>query len=243
MFKGCRKLVAICSLMAIMMVGMATVSASAQTQDYTYQVKEDTLQNDYVQGKYPEVIEAMNDTAKDKINSEIQKVVTDFSQRIKDRNDHGEQVTGFVSYDVKNDTDNMLAVDTVDGGHIKYNVEMNEKGVFSVLLNCSEMLKEAAHPNTYTYGLNFDKDGNLITLQQVIESNENLYTVENLQKSIIAQVHDKLLDPSNIDKDIIEFPHQFYLDKDDNLHVLFQRYEIAPYAAGLIDIVINKPMS
>ena len=33
---------------------------------------------------------------------------------------------------------------------------------------------------------------------------------------------------------------EFYLDENMDLHVLFQRYEITPYAVGLVDVILKK---
>ena len=32
---------------------------------------------------------------------------------------------------------------------------------------------------------------------------------------------------------------EFYFDDETNLHILFQPYEVAPYAAGVIDLKIQ----
>ena len=103
------------------------------------------------------------------------------------------------------------------------------------------MYKGAVHPNTYAYGLSFDEQGNLIQFSQVInidkQSGKNIYTIDNLNKEIKAQVGQHLFD---FHKDVTVFPQEFYLDENMDLHVLFQRYEITPYAVGLVDVILKK---
>jgi hypothetical protein len=54
---------------------------------------------------------------------------------------------------------------------------------------------------------------------------------------IKAQVGQHLFD---FHKDVTAFPQEFYLDENMDLHVLFQRYEITPYAVGLVDVILKK---
>lgn len=65
------------------------------------------------------------------------------------------------------------------------------------------------------------------------------YTPNNI-RAAVYQKYGKYLygDPAalvNIDK-----PQDYYIDTDGNVHVVFQEYDIAPYAAGILDVNLDK---
>ena len=204
-------------LMSLFMVMLLSMSITFAQSSY-YEVQEKTLDSEFVEGKYP-VVNADNILVKSRINRQITKIINDFNQNVQQENDIGRDLTGFIGYEIKANSDK----------------------VFSVIINCSTMYKGAAHPNTYAYGLSFDEQGNLIQFSQVInidkQSGKNIYTIDNLNKEIKAQVGQHLFD---FHKDVTAFPQEFYLDENMDLHVLFQRYEITPYAVGLVDVILKK---
>lgn len=205
-------------MICLLLAGIAGAQASMQG----YQVKENQIKTEFVEGKYP-TVDADNILIKSRINSQIEKIVNKYIDYTDKQNKDGYAVTGFVSYDIR----------------------ANNANFFSLTIDCSSMPKGAAHPNTYTYGLTFDNEGNLINFNQFVKENqalgksEDLYTVSNLTKEVLAQVGDRLYNSDVIPLNITAFPEEFYIDDDGNLHVLFQRYEIAPYAAGLIDVILK----
>lgn len=207
--------------LAVMMLLLISV-AGAQEQTQGYTVQENQIETEFVEGKYP-TVDADNILIKSRINSQIEKIVNKYIDYTDKQNKDGYAVTGFVSYDIR----------------------ANNANFFSLTIDCSSMPKGAAHPNTYTYGLTFDNEGNLISFNQFVKENqalgksEDLYTVSNLTKEVLAQVGDRLYNSDVIPLNITAFPEEFYIDDDGNLHVLFQRYEIAPYAAGLIDVILK----
>ena len=207
--------------MMIFLVG--TVNANAIDEQENLTVQNNALQLEYVTGNYPTIAKADSILIKSKINTELEKVVSDFVEQIKYQNKQENipnSVAGFISYDVKANTDE----------------------VFSVVIHCSTMFKGAAHPTTYSYGLTFDHNGNLIHFMDIIQEDKkfgkNIYTEKNLYNAILAQAGDRIFNDSIIPLKA-DFPKEFYLDSDKNLHLLFQQYEIAPYAAGLIDITLK----
>lgn len=203
-------------LMSLFMVMLLSMSVTFAQSSY-YEVQEKTLNSEFVEGKYP-VVNADNILVKSRINRQITKIINDFNQNVQQENDIGRDLTGFIGYEIKANSDK----------------------IFSVIINCSTMYKGAAHPNTYAYGLSFDEQGNLIQFSQIVNVNnqtgENTYTVENLNKEIKSQVGQYLYD---FFEDVKDFPQEFYLDEDMNLHVLFQRYDITPYAVGLVDVILK----
>jgi hypothetical protein len=205
---------------AMMMLLLLVGVAGAQEASQGYQIKENQINSEYVEGKYP-TVDVDNILIKSKINSQIEKIVNKYIDYTNQQNTDGYEVTGFVSYDIR----------------------ANNQNFFSLTIDCSSMLKDAAHPNTYTYGLTFDNKGNVINFSQIIQedkmSGKNLYTVNNLTKEVLAQFGDKIYDSNFIPLNITAFPKEFYIDDDGNLHVLFQRYEITPYAVGLVDVIMQ----
>lgn len=203
-------------LISLVMVWMLSISIAFAQADY-YEIKEQQLSGDLVQGKYP-IVQVDNILLKSKINGKINKIVNDFQQDIQNANSTGTETTGFISYEIKANNENIL----------------------SMVIDCSTMYKRAAHPNTYSYGLSFDKYGNLIQFSQVInEANiqgSDKYSIANLNKAIYEQISDDLYD---FHQEVTEFPKEFYLDENMDLHVLFQRYDITPYAVGLVDIILK----
>jgi len=202
-------------LMSLFMVMLLSMSVTFAQSSY-YEVQEKTLDSEFVEGKYP-VVNADNILVKSRINRQITKIINDFNQNVQQENDIGRDLTGFIGYEIKANSDKF----------------------FSVIINCSTMYKGAAHPNTYAYGLSFDEQGNLIQFSQVInidkQSGKNIYTIDNLNKEIKASINNLLNQLL-----ITAFPQEFYLDENMDLHVLFQRYEITPYAVGLVDVILKK---
>ena len=145
-------------LMSLFMVMLLSMSVTFAQSSY-YEVQEKTLNSEFVEGKYP-VVNADNILVKSRINRQITKIINDFNQNVQQENDIGRDLTGFIGYEIKANSDK----------------------VFSVIINCSTMYKGAAHPNTYAYGLSFDEQGNLIQFSQVInidkQSGKNIYTIK-----------------------------------------------------------------
>ncbi len=202
-------------IVGMMLVVVCSISV-AFAQVTSYDIQEKTLNESSLQGRYP-VINTGNLLVKDRVNKTIEKIVRDFGEEIQIQRSKGMSIEGTVGYTIK----------------------ANNDKVFSLIINCETFSKEMAHPDTYSYGLSFDHKGKLIQLNQIIEKNGqngDVYSVENLNKEIINQVGGEVFSSF---ENVTEFPQEFYIDNDLNLHVLFQRYEITPYSAGLIDIILK----
>lgn len=206
----------ILSTLCIMFILITVANAEAKKTANYFSLQDNPIKHELAQGSYPSV-DVDNILIKSKINTEIEKVVSNFVEDLRQLHREGDDVTGFVNYDIKANTPNVL----------------------SMVINCSTMYKGAAHPTTYSYGLSFDSKGNLFILEQLLtadkSSGKNLYTDENLYKAVYVQASDRIYSDDIVPLNI-KFPTEFYLDENFNLHVLFQQYEIGPYAAGLIDI-------
>lgn len=181
-----------------------------------YQINDQQVSAEFIDGKYP-VVNTKNLLVKSRVNGQINKIINEYEQKIQQDNAQGHQATGYINYQLK----------------------ANNGEILSMIIDCSTMYKGAAHPNTYTFGLTFDKEGNLIQLSQLInesyQHSDKDYSVEHLNQEIKKQVGQNLYP---FFTDVKAFPSEFYIDDNLNLHVLFQRYDIAPYSAGLIDIIL-----
>ena len=128
-----------------------------------------------------------------------------------------------------------------------YEIGSNEAGntiILSVLLTESNYYKGGAHPATYVHALNFNlSSGELMGIDYLLEVGEGLregYLLERLNKKLADKVARKeiFLFPDALP--LKKLPETFYWDKNLHVHFIFQHYEIAPYAAGIIDIDIDE---
>lgn len=239
------KLWRICICAFSLFILMTAAAAAQPAAQITYQMRDHSFKIDYAEGAYPSVTKADSILTKVKINTAIEKTVSAFVEDIKARRAKGEDLTGWVSYDMKSALWNQLAVDRQDGGYTQFTTRPNEQGMFSVVIYLSTMYKGAAHPSTYARALTFDKNGNLVTWDEMLaldkSSGKNALTLANLRREVQLQAGDKLYTDENLRDEIKAFPKEFFIDDAGSVHALFQQYEIAPYAAGFIDVVyINR---
>lgn len=134
----------------------------------------------------------------------------------------------------------------VAGIYTNYEIGSNEAGntiILSVLLTESSYFKGAAHPSTYLRALNFNlSSGEIMGIDYLLEVGEGLregYLLERLNQKLVEKVErEKLfLFPESLP--LKKLPTEFYWDKNLHVHFIFQQYEIAPYAAGIIDVDID----
>ena len=127
-----------------------------------------------------------------------------------------------------------------------YEILCNQAGntvILSVVLTESSYFKGAAHPSTYICPLNFNvSSGELMGLNYLLEVGEGLrddYFIDKLNQKLSGKVErgEIFLFPDALP--IKELPESFYWDENLRVHFIFQHYEIAPYAAGIIDIAID----
>ena len=235
----------ICICMLSLFVLMTAAASAQPAEQITYQMRDNSFKIDCAEGTYPSVTKADSILAKIKINTEIEKTVSNFIEDIKDRRAKGEDLTGWVSYEMKSAVWDQVAIDSRAGSYTQFTTRANEDGMFSVVLYLSTMYKGAAHPSTYARALTFDKDGNLVIWEEMLTldraSGKNALTLANLRREAELQAGDKLYTDENLRDEIKAFPREFFVDDAGSVHALFQQYEIAPYAAGFIDVVyINR---
>ena len=135
---------------------------------------------------------------------------------------------------------------TVAGIHITYDVPCNEAGntvILSIVFTESNYYEGAAHPATYNHALNFNtSSGELMGKDYLLEVGEGLregYLIERLEQKLREQSarENIYLFPDALP--LKKLPEDFYWDSNLHVHFIFQHYEIAPYAAGIIDVDID----
>ena len=142
-------LLGIICLSLFFMVGVEAQPQDKQDEEGSMQVQEAKIEDKFIQGTYPEIVEANNLSAKVKINEQIDKALDDLKVQLKMRNDDGEKVTGELSYTIKTNNDKF----------------------FSVELDCTTKNKDNVD-SSYVYSLNFDSKGNLIDFAQIVQSSK-----------------------------------------------------------------------
>lgn len=134
----------------------------------------------------------------------------------------------------------------IGGIYTSYEIGSNEAGntvILSVLLTESSYFKGAAHPSTYLHTLNFNlSSGDLMGMDYLLEVGEGLkegYLMERLEKNLRKKVKREKLFLFEDALPLKNLPENFYWDENLHVHFVFQQYEIAPYAAGIIDVDID----
>ena len=135
----------------------------------------------------------------------------------------------------------------VGGIYTNYEIACNQAGntvILSVLLTESSYYEKAAHPSTYLRALNFNLSNgeimDIIYLTDIGEGVPESQFIERLEQKLVQKVkYERLfIFPDSIP--LKKLPDNFYWDENLHVHFIFQQYEIAPYAIGIIDIDIDE---
>lgn len=125
---------------------------------------------------------------------------------------------------------------------VKFDVEMNSNDLVSMCIMDYDYAG-GAHGSTSYVGMTYDlKSGNLVKLSDMFVTPDYKETLKDL---VIKFVEDNKndIDPfeeykTYLDDNIND--DEFYIDENGNLVLLFNQYDIAPYAAGPIFITIDN---
>ena len=131
----------------------------------------------------------------------------------------------------------------IGGMYTNFEVPCNQAGntvILSIILTESIYCKGAAHPATYRRALNFNvvtgDKMNLGYLTDIGDGSNPHFSLDNISKKLREyaeregiQLFDEALPLKNL-------PETFYFDENLHVHFIFQQYEIAPYAVGIIDL-------
>ena len=168
---------------------------------------------------YPLVI-AKNPDASIKINSEIRNEIKKFIEETNKQRAEGNFNSVVINVD--------------------YEIPCNhENGILSIILNEYVNFENSAHPSSYRRGLSFNSDsGARLTSDTLSEiaKNEIDYTPEELTKKLRAYAAKNNLYLFQDFQRLTKTPEDFYFDDNLHVHFLFQQYEVAPYAVGIIDL-------
>ena len=128
-----------------------------------------------------------------------------------------------------------------------YNVACNRAGntvILSIIMTESSYYKMAAHPSTFQHALNFNlSSGELMGLNYLtnigggVSEQEILQRVERALNKFCAQNNIQLFDNA---LPLKQLPENFYWDENLHVHFIFQQYDVAPYAVGIIDVDIDS---
>ncbi len=135
---------------------------------------------------------------------------------------------------------------TVGGIYTNYEVTCNENGnsvILSILMTESCYYKGAAHPSTFKHALNFNlTSGELMGLDYLTDVGSGVSECEILkrvERALISHCEREKLSLFDNALPLKQLPETFYWDKNLHVHFLFQQYEVAPYAVGIIDVNID----
>lgn len=127
--------------------------------------------------------------------------------------------------------------------NISFNVTKGNNNYISFIFYVNQDIKYI-HPNEYIFVINYDKNAKKILMQEDIE---NMYP--DLYYNLSVYTFDKLLKNEDIKNmgaiDLLEsgtHANKYnFMDiafKDDNLLVLFEKYQVAPYVLGTFEIEV-----
>lgn len=127
-----------------------------------------------------------------------------------------------------------------------YEVGSNGAGntvILSIIMTESRYFEGAAHPATWKHTLNFNmSSGNRMGLNYLTDIGSGV-SVEEIK----GRLERKLQEKAKREKLYIfpealplkKLPEDFYWDENLHVHFIFQQYEVAPYAVGIIDVDID----
>lgn len=124
---------------------------------------------------------------------------------------------------------------------MSYEIPCDKNNILSVILTEVVYVKKAAHPLTYKRALNFDtRTGKLIKQADLKNISREYakadYSEKGITHKLKAYAKENNLTLNSDFKELKEFPENFYFDENFHLHFVFQQYEVAPYAVGIIDL-------
>ena len=129
---------------------------------------------------------------------------------------------------------------------MNYKVACNGAGntvILSLLISKSKYFEGAAHPSSYLHVLNINmSSGNRMGLNYLTDIGSGV-SVEELKARLERKLQEKAkreklyLFPEALP--LKNLPENFYWDENLHVHFIFQQYEVAPYATGIIDVDID----
>ena len=121
-------------------------------------------------------------------------------------------------------------------------IAYQDENIVSIKTDEYIYVDHAAHPMSWTYGNVFSlSDGRELSLEDIAalpayKERASRYTWSSVKRALIAKYGDMLF---STNFNLAEVPKDVYIDADAHVHVVIQRYELAPYAAGLLDVDLD----
>ncbi len=171
---------------------------------------------------YP-IISMANTKAQEKINREIQKDI--------------QKLLGYVQ-ECREDG-------TASSSGLKYEVTYLSAELLSIRMEQYFYMQGAAHPMSYDYGYVFRlSDGKALKLDELhktslLKDRAEHYKLPAVSRAVLKQTAQREIPLYAGFTGIKDAPEELYLDSEGHVHALFQRYDIAPYSSGLIDIDLD----
>lgn len=124
-----------------------------------------------------------------------------------------------------------------------FDVGSNETGntvILSVILTERVFYKMAVHPATWRRTLNFNtSSGELMDVSYLTDVGAGVPVsdlCDRLTQKLKAKAERENLYLFDDALPLKELPSDFYWDENLHVHFIFQHYEVAPYAMGIIDV-------
>ena len=131
----------------------------------------------------------------------------------------------------------------IGGMHTNFEVPCNRAGntvILSIILTESVYYKDAAHPTTYRRAINFHAESgakiNYRYLTDVGDGAGTHFSLDNISKKQREYTEREGIHLFEDALPLKNIPRNFYFDENLHVHFIFQQDEIAPYAAGIIDL-------
>ncbi len=143
--------------------------------------------------------------------------------------------------EVKNFFDAVKQPDTSITATMSYEIPCDKNNILSIILTEYTYSEGAAHPLTFKRAINFDtRTGKMIKLDDLKRISREYAKADYSAKGITRKLKDYAKREGiylyNDFKELEKLPENFYFDENFHLHFIFQQYDVAPYAAGIIDL-------
>ena len=144
------------------------------------------------------------------------------------------RINGAVAADIAH-FQKSIAMHEDASGWTQWFVGCADADAVSILLPESTYYDHAAHPMTYVRCLNFDRNGNLISREDILKKVET--DPVEMKNKIFEQTkaRDIPIFESSV-MNLAEWPKEWYIGNDRTIYFIFQQYDIAPYSSGWIEI-------
>ena len=132
---------------------------------------------------------------------------------------------------------------SIGGMYTNFEVPCNRAGntvILSIVLTESVYYKDAPRPTTYRHALNFHAEtGAKIShryLTDVGDGSNPKFSLENISEKLREHCQRNEIYLFDNALPLKNMPQYFYFDENLHVHFIFGQDEIAPYAAGIIDL-------